>query len=179
MNKVVKYIIIAGLLILLTVFALLIVNNKGTDKPKDVLNIYFSKLVGSDVIVEPVTRKLLDGQDVVEQALNELITGPTKEEKDAGFYTEIPEGTRIIKVTEAPDTVRINVNKQFVSGGGSTSMESRLKELVFTSLDAEPIKKIYLELDGKEIEMIGGEGLEVIQPLTKENFSNNTSEEEE
>ena len=149
MNKVVKYVIVAILLILLTVLALIIVKNTGPDKPKDVLNIYFSKLVGSDVIVESVERKLIKGQMPIEQALNELITGPNKEEQDAGFYTEIPEGTRIIKVTEAPDTVRINLNKQFASGGGSTSIESRLKEIVYTSLDAEPIKKVYLELDGK------------------------------
>ncbi|MGD9580980.1 MAG: GerMN domain-containing protein [Vampirovibrionia bacterium] len=179
MNKTIQYIIIALLLIVLSVFALVLFNKEGNNKPKDQLNIYFSKLVGSDVIVEPVKRKLSKVQTPLEQALYELIAGPTQEEKDAGFYTEIPEGTKIIKVTEQPDLVRINLNKQFASGGGTTSTEARLKEVVYTSLDAEPVKKVYLDLDGEELDIIGGEGVEVIQPLSKDNFSNSTTQEEE
>ena len=177
MNKVVKYAIIAVLLVLLSVFALMIFKDRGNHRSKDELNIYFSKLVGADVIVEPVRRKLLKGQSPISQSLNELIAGPTKEEQDNGFYTEIPQGTRIIKITEEPDTVRININNQFASGGGSSSIEARLKELIYTSLDAEPIKKVYLDLDSEEVEILGGEGLEVIQPLTKENFANDNNNE--
>ena len=46
-------------------------------------------------------------------------------------------------------------------------MSKRLEQLIYTALDAADNKPVYLELDGKRVEFIGGEGVEVPQPFTK------------
>jgi spore germination protein GerM len=149
-----------------------IIFKMGTPKAQvEDVNVYFSKVSGADVVVEPVERHLPKTQDPLSYAMAELMEGPTEEEKDKGYFSEIPEGTRVISITEQPGEVRINLNKQFVSGGGSNSVVNRLKELSNTALEAEPVRKVYLEIDGELLETIGGEGLEVIQPLQKNNLS--------
>ena len=154
----------------ISAISIVIFNKKPGETPKGEIKVYYSRLIGQEIVIAPVTRKLPKGQEALSLALVELLKGPSKEEKDQGFYSEIPEGTRVIEIKEAPGEVRINLNKQFVYGGGANSVVARLKEMALTSLDAEPIRKVYLDVDGKELDMIGGEGLEVIQPLSRDNF---------
>lgn len=146
---------------------------------KEQVKVYFSKVLGSNIVTEPVIRRLIVGQSPIKQAITALLEGPTQEETDKNLYSEIPEGTRIIKIVETPEEVRIDLNEQFTSGGGSSSMVGRLKEVVDTALENEPIRKVYLDIDGQELEVLGGEGLEVIQPLTKQAPNQETANEEE
>jgi spore germination protein GerM len=159
---------LAGIAIVIIV--LIIASLMNRPPQKDEVQVYFSKMSGADVIVEPVKRVLPKGQNPLSYSIAELMEGPSEEEKDKGFFSEIPVGTKVISIEEKAGEVRINLNKQFASGGGSNSMISRLKELSLTALDAEPVRKIYLDIDGNQLEMLGGEGLEVVQPLKKENF---------
>ncbi|MEW5820733.1 MAG: GerMN domain-containing protein [Cyanobacteriota bacterium] len=175
MNKILRFTILIIILLLIAISALFIVKHTPSSS-KNEINIFFSKVIGNEVVIEPIERKLIKGEDPLSRALAELIKGPTKTEKEKGFYSEIPEGTRIIEVKQTPDTVRININKQFAYGGGSNSIVGRMKELTYTALDAEPIRKVYLDIDGEEAEIIGGEGLEIIQPLSKDNFMQVTQE---
>ena len=55
----------------------------------------------------------------------------------------------------------------FAYGGGSDSLYSRLRQLIKTVL-ANSDKPVYLYLDGKQANVVGGEGLTISQPL-KEN----------
>lgn len=169
LSKGLKIVVVIILIVVLGLIAFWAFKGKPT-RPNDEVRVYFSKLVGSDVQVEPVARKLGKGEDALSLALAELIKGPSEKETDKGFYSEIPEGTRVIEVKQEPDAVRINMNKHFAYGGGSNSIVIRLKELVYTALDAEPIRPVYLDIDGEQIDVMGGEGLEVMQPLSKDNF---------
>ena len=46
-------------------------------------------------------------------------------------------------------------------------MSMRLKQLVNTALDAAKNKPVYLELNNKKVDFIGGEGVIVSQPLSR------------
>jgi spore germination protein GerM len=93
----------------------------------DVVTIFFSKYQGNQSIVEDVVRKLPENakKTPLRFALTELLKGPTQEEKSEGFYTEIPQGTRLLDVQTQGNTVAVNLSKHFTSGGGSTSMNQR------------------------------------------------------
>ncbi|MCP6759799.1 MAG: GerMN domain-containing protein [Fischerella sp. CENA71] len=103
-------------------------------------------------------------------AFQRLLEGPT--EGSNGSST-IPQGTKVLGVDVQGDTVHVNLSGEFTSGGGSTSMQGRLGQIVYTATSLNPNAKVYVDVDGKQLDVLGGEGLELEQPLTRQNFNEN------
>ena len=103
-------------------------------------------------------------------AVKALINGPSAKEKKLGVYSEIPAGTRLISITESPSRVVINLTSDFENGGGTDSLYKRLFQLIKT-VKINSNLPLYLQLDGKQVEVIGGEGIMINQPLS-EDFAN-------
>ena len=101
----------------------------------------------------------------LEKLLSKLLKGPSLENKRDGFGTEIPRGTRLLSVKENPESLTVDLSGQFVSGGGSRSMILRYKQLLQTIQSISADKPVYVLVEGKEIERIGGEGLVVENPI--------------
>jgi spore germination protein GerM len=133
------------------------------------VTIYFTKASKElGVVLIPVTRKIPAGKNAYETALNELFLGPTLEEKEKlELNTEIPEGSRLVKVQENEKEILIDISSQFMSGGGSESMQVRFRQLRETILTQAKGRPVYLLIDGERVKTIGGEGVEVPQPLGK------------
>lgn len=154
------------IIVLISTFIFLNESEKLTDKNS--VSIYFVKNLNKpDFQLTAVRRKLSPDNSRILTAITELLKGPNKTEKKSGIYTEIPTTTRLIGINENQKTVIINLSKDFASGGGSTSMSYRLKQLVNTALDSAKDKPVYLQLDGKKVDFIGGEGVIVSQPLSR------------
>jgi spore germination protein GerM len=49
-------------------------------------------------------------------------------------------------------------------------MMGRVGQVVYTATTLNPNAKVYIEVNGKKLDVLGGEGVEVEQPLTRENF---------
>lgn len=105
----------------------------------------------------------------LEAAFNSLLTA----KNDGDTSSVIPEGTKVLGVKVDNDTVRVNLSGQFESGGGSASMTGRVGQVVYTATSLNPNAKVYIEVDGKQLDVLGGEGLELEQPLTRESFTKN------
>lgn len=165
-----KYLKIFGIFVLILITGLVIMNflNKLTNKHDKYISVYFNKAVStSKAQILPVKRKFKSGQTPINFAISQLLKGPTSDEQKLGYYTEIPKQTKLLEIKEDPNTVTINLSKDFESGGGSESMVSRIKQVSYTALDAIQDKPVYLELNGKKLKSIGGEGVEVPQPLSR------------
>lgn len=131
------------------------------------VKIYFTKSKeGGDLSFAAVTRKVPKKGSKLDYALRELFLGPTKQELKMGIMSEIPVGTRLIKIEESEDELLVDLSSQYLVGGGSASVQLRYLQLYKTLTTLEPRKKFYLHVDGKELKTIAGEGLEVTQPLT-------------
>jgi spore germination protein GerM len=130
--------------------------------------LHFSKAQGSVSVTEVAPRPLPTGHSkttVLQTALEELLAGPTAAEKEAGYYSEIPKGTRLLGVQVQHNIVHINLSKEFTQGGGSTSMLQRVNEIKDTVHDVEGGRPIELAVEGKPLHVLGGEGLEVDEEL--------------
>ena len=114
-----------------------------------------------------VKRPLIKGKPHLDSSVIELLKGPTPAELKEGYYTEIPQGTSLIEIKYLSDEIDVNLSKEFNSEGGSESLEFGLKQLVKTIFETDPEKPVYLEVEGKKLKYLGGEGLEVPQPLKK------------
>ena len=102
-------------------------------------------------------------------AIKELISAPTKWEKSKGFTSEIPVGTKILSIRESSNSIMIDLSQNFESGGGAESTYTRVKQIIKTA-NANTSIPTYLYINGKQANVIGGEGIMIKQPLNERSF---------
>lgn len=107
----------------------------------------------------------IDGSKI-KYAIGSLILGPKQNEKSNGIYSEIPVGTELINIDESPNAVIINLSQKFEFGGGTDSVYKRLYQLIKTA-KRNTDKPVYLYINGKQADVIGGDGIMISQPLTE------------
>lgn len=124
-------------------------------------------------LVEQSVQVKADGNSpnqILEPAFQSLLAGPTA---GTNSSTTIPKGTKLLGVKVEGDSVHVNLSPEFTSGGGSTSITGRVGQIVYTATAAKPDAKVYIDVDGKPLNVLGGEGLEIDQPLTRDSFDKN------
>jgi peptidoglycan hydrolase-like protein with peptidoglycan-binding domain len=92
----------------------------------------------------PVARPGTTALDAVRQ----LVAGPTRAERSAGFRTYIPAGTRVRSVTVANKTATVDLTEPFATGANAESMLARLSEVVHTLTGVQGTKKVQLLVNG-------------------------------
>lgn len=99
-----------------------------------------------------------------EFAVKELISSPSKWEKSKGFTSEIPSGTKLLSVRESSGSVLVDLSSDFETGGGAESTYMRIKQVIKT-VNSNTSSPVYLYINGKQANVIGGEGVMLKQPL--------------
>lgn len=140
---------------------------KAEVKKQEFVTVYF---LGTDKqannLFKKATREVPADSSKLKIALNQLILGPTSYEKGQGVYSEVPKTTKLLSIVE-DENIIINLSSDFVNGGGADSLYSRIKQVIRTTLANAPKKPIYLYIDGKQADVIGGEGIMITQPLNE------------
>lgn len=108
---------------------------------------------------------------VLTAAFEQLLAGTT----DSEAFSEIPSGTEIIDLSVESDGVHVNLSSEFETGGGSASMTGRLAQVIYTASTLEPTAPVWLSVEGQPLEVLGGEGLLIDQPMTRAQFEENFS----
>jgi spore germination protein GerM len=117
-------------------------------------------------VAVPIPVKAKNNEEAIATALKDIIT-----EKKDNLYSAIPEDTKVLSLSINNNDIRLNLSKEFTTGGGSASMRGRLIQLLYTSTSLNPDANLYISVEGKPLEDLGGEGLEVSQPLRRQSFS--------
>lgn len=135
------------------------------------VTIYWLKDTGSrlEPVPESITTTAKQPADSLEVAFKSLLAGP----KDGTVSTTIPEGTKLLGLQTKQDGIHVNLSKEFTTGGGSAAMTGRVAQVIYTATTLEPSAPVWIEVEGSPIEIIGGEGLELDQPLTRQSFQEN------
>lgn len=149
------------------------VQQKETEMPKSYVNIFFiGQNDNKEEVYKAVKRQYNPKTDGTKLrfALQNLLKGPSAKEKAKGVYSEIPAGTRLISLEETPDKVIINLSGDFETGGGTDSIYKRVYQLIKTS-GQNASASVYLYLNGQQIDVIGGEGIMITQPLNERSLN--------
>ncbi|HXV33106.1 MAG TPA: Gmad2 immunoglobulin-like domain-containing protein [Gaiellaceae bacterium] len=104
-------------------------------------------------------------------AVESLLEGPDAFETGYGLSTAIPEGTELLGLTIGDGIARADLTSEFESGGGTLSMQSRLAQVVFTLTQFPTVDGVVFSLDGEPVDVLGGEGIIIDQPLTRRDFA--------
>ena len=143
-------------------------------KEKEYVNVYFiGKNEHNEEVYKAVKRVYssdVDGSKI-KFAVNSLISGLKPEELERGVYSEVPKSAQVVNITEQPDKVIVNLNSAFVNGGGTDSLYKRLYQLIKT-VKLNSNLPVYLYIDGKRADVVGGEGIMISQPLSNSSLNN-------
>ncbi|WP_036486170.1 GerMN domain-containing protein [Myxosarcina sp. GI1] len=115
-------------------------------------------------------QKSIRPQEALTAAFETLLAGP---QSNSSYTTSIPEGTKLLGLNVDKQGVRVNLSREFVSGGGSASMEGRLAQVIYTATSTSSSDRVFISVEGKPLKTLGGEGLLVAQPMTRESFEAN------
>lgn len=122
-------------------------------------------------------QKSIQPKRVLETAFETLLSEPPE---DSSYTTAIPQGTKLLGLKTDKKGIHLNLSKEFVSGGGSASMSSRLAQVIYTATSSSPNdqskpadQQVWISIEGKPLENLGEEGIVVSQPMTRQDFKNN------
>jgi spore germination protein GerM len=103
----------------------------------------------------------------LEEAMNQLVAGPGG---DSGETTTIPVGTKLRSVTQKADGIHVDLSEEFKAGGGTSSMTGRVAQILYTATSVDPNAPVWISVEGEPLETLGGEGLVLEQPITRDRF---------
>ena len=103
-------------------------------------------------------------------ALEALLRGPDEFEQGYGLSSAIPEGTQLLGLRIEDGIAYVDLTSEFESGGGTLSMQMRLAQVVYTLAQFPTVEGVLFSLDGEQVDVIGGEGIVVDQPLRRRDF---------
>ena len=132
-----------------------IVKSKQSTPGAATLNVFMLK---GDTLTE-VLRTAQGDADLVQQALNDLLAGPTAAEKAMGLNTAIPAGTKLLSYSVSGGKATADFSKEMLNfGGGSARVQAILGQIDNTIKANDPtVKSVSVTVEGKPAE-------EAIQP---------------
>lgn len=120
----------------------------------------------------PVPSSTNDPEQLLASAMQQLLASPPA---DGDTFSAIPEETTLRSLEIRTDGIYVDLSSQFTTGGGSAAMQGRLGQILYTATSLEPDAAVWLSVEGEPLELLGGEGLIVPQPMTRSDFEQNFS----
>ncbi|MFS8884859.1 GerMN domain-containing protein [Synechococcus sp. H70.2] len=136
--------------------------------PRQTFSLYWLTTADNSIYYVQQKRSVraFDAQEAIRSILEELIAGP----KDPRLTTAIPPQTRVLDVRVEGNDIFLNFSSEFTQGGGSTAMMSRVAQVLYTVTSQNPEARVWISVEGHALEVLGGEGLILDQPLTRASF---------
>lgn len=101
-------------------------------------------------VVFPVSRLVPKSQAVARAALEELLKGPTEEERAWGYYSNINSGVKIQSlVIDETGTAKVDFSNELETTGGSCRVTEIRSEITFTLKQFPTIKNVIISIDGR------------------------------
>ena len=115
--------------------------------------------------LEPVTRAVPKVTRIGGETVKALLAGPTPQESAAGLGTAIPAGTRFLDLNIADGVARVDLSREFESGGGTLSLTMRLAQVACTLDQFDTVDGVRFLLDGTLVDVFSGDGIVVDHPV--------------
>jgi spore germination protein GerM len=122
------------------------------------------------LIPETIQIRVASPEIALKQALEKLLAqSPTFDPT-----TTIPQQTRLLNLHTNKQGIYVDLSPEFAQGGGSSSMIYRVAQILYTATSINPQAPVFLSIAGKPLNdnyPLGGEGLTLEYPLTRQQFN--------
>ncbi|WP_304225633.1 GerMN domain-containing protein [Gracilinema caldarium] len=135
-------------------------------------SLYFMKLAEDGSLVRTkVTRTIKVSESPLLDVIQNLLSGPTDLEKKRGLISVIPPGSKILSATVKDGVAYLNFNDAFqFNSYGMEGYTAQLKQLVWTATEFSTVQAVQILIENKNSVYLGGEGVRIDKPLTRESF---------
>ncbi len=133
------------------------------------VTIYFTRGQDGEATLAPVTRLVLarSVETRLRGAYAALLAGPSEGERALGLSTEIPAGTTLRGLAVAGGVAVVDLSADLERGGGSSSMQGRVWQVVFTGTQFSGVFRVRILIAGQARKALGGEGLIIEDPIAR------------
>src|SRR2546423_743930 len=98
-----------------------------------------------------VLRTIPGTKSVAKAAVNGLLTGPTSGETARSITTAIPTGTQLLDLSIDKGVATVNLSAEFVSGGESSAVQTRLGQVTYTLTQFPTVKSVVFQIEGVQL----------------------------
>jgi spore germination protein GerM len=153
MKKIILYIVVAAVTCFIGVATWSILQPHETP-PAQSTKVFFGNSVldpeASCVKVFPVARSIMKTETVGKASLEEMLKGPTPEEKMQGYFTSIGEGVTVQKLAIKNDTAYADFNDALERSAGGSCRVSAIRSQIAETLKQFPtVKNVVISINGK------------------------------
>jgi spore germination protein GerM len=121
--------------------------------------------------LEPVTRSVPSVPRIGAEAVKALLAGPTATETRNGFTTAVPKETRFLDlVIDAAGIAKVDLSRDFESGGGTLGLTLRLAQVACTVGQFPTVKGVRFALNGELVSVFSGNGIVIDKPVTCDSY---------
>lgn len=126
-----------------------------SDSEKEMLNVVVfmgneKKDPKSCALVYPVPRQIIKGKNDAREAIEELLEGPTKEEMRNGYYTNIPTGAEVNKVSVKNGVITVDFDETIERGIKGFCRITGIRSQIVQTLQQFPsVRKVVISVKGK------------------------------
>jgi spore germination protein GerM len=134
---------------------------------------YWLTVAGAEItlVPQPLDISANAEPDVALQTALETLLAGHKDDTDS--TTAIPTDTRLLSLEVLPRGIYVDLSNEFSLGGGSSSMITRVAQVLYTATSLDPEAGVFLSVEGQALDEtypLSGEGLVLSQPLTRTQF---------
>jgi len=128
---------------------------KNVDKPEEMttVQIFWNNDIfdaeTSCTSVFPVDRKVIKDENIMQSTLEELLKGPTDQEKQEHYFTSINSDVVLNSLIVDDGVVKADFNKRIEEGGGSCWVTSIRAEITQTLMQFLEVKEVIISVEGR------------------------------
>jgi spore germination protein GerM len=141
------------------------------DKPT-VASLWFIEVDADGSIARREVQRTLPKTDSpLTTAIQDLLKGPGISELDKRYMNLIPEGTKLRSVFIIDGVATLDFSEEFeYNKYGVEGYRGQLEQIVYTATAFPTVDKVLFLIDGELRQFIGGEGIRIDLPLSRESF---------
>lgn len=135
-------------------------------------NLYFVRVDDDGTISRTLVKRTIKENDSpLKDSLTALLSGPTADELKRGLITLIPTNTRLLSVSIRGSTAVLSFSEGFMFNSlGIEGYMGQLKQVVYTVTEFTTIHDVQILIDGAKVNYLGGEGVYIGSPLSRNSF---------
>lgn len=135
-------------------------------------SLFFVRIEDDGVISRHEVRRMIPATDSpLSDAINALLGGPTEGEIRSKLISLIPRGTKLLGINIRGSTAIIDLSEAFMYNHyGIEGYSAQLKQIVYTATSFSSVQDVQILVEGKVRDYLGGEGVFIGKPLSRNSF---------
>jgi germination protein M len=134
--------------------------------------LYFVRIDDDGAIVRQEVRRQVPVSDSpLLDSLAALLKGPSEDEIRKKLISLVPQGTKLLSAQVRGSTAVLNFNEAFMYNHyGIEGYAGQLKQVVYTATAFPTVQDVQILIEGERHDYLGGEGVYIGRPLSRNSF---------